>query len=172
MMYEVGKRYPEFISRQDNPRCGFADNELIVTVSLGHITSHELEQFQSETQFEIRYVILNKLCFFLLKFGDMEWMDVPFSPCIGKSFALQNVKPNQGYACTVMVFERTTGELKHQRLIGLGELFSRDLQRDLEELKEKGMSVEEYMSNLMVVQSTYSTKELVRMAGVRNRFRL
>lgn len=172
MIYKVGERYPELATGEEIVSFTVQDDGMTYLIGMPHLTENELSQFKADTQFEARYVNVRGIFFLLCKFGTMEWMDAPYNPAVGRPFELHKLGTCEGYAFHVMLFDTATGELKTQRLIGLGELFSRGLKREFDDAKRDKMSVESYLAQAQYIQSVYSTKDLVRMAGARCRFRL
>ncbi len=161
-MYTVGKVYPEFATGEEGPSCAMTDNGLIVVVKMPGITAQEEAQFKAGNPMEIRFVSVRGTFFFLLRFGSMDWMDAPFSPHLAPAFKLDDVADGQGYACTVMLVDSKTGELRNFRLIGLGTGFSRALKKELAALP--AMPTLDYYHTLDAVMSAYPTSALVKIA--------
>lgn len=161
-IYRVGKVYPEFATGEEGPSCAMTDNGLIVVVKMQGITAREEAQFKAGTPMEIRFVSVRGAFFFLFRFGEMDWMDAPFSPHLAPAFKLDDVADGQGYSCTVMLVDSKTGELRSLRLMGLGTDFCRALKKELGALP--AMPTLDYYYTLDAVIVTYPTATLVKRA--------
>lgn len=160
--YRVGKVYPEFATGEEGPSCAMTDNGLMVVVKMPGITAWEEAQFKAGTPMELRFVSVRGVFFFLLRFGDMDWMDAPFSPHLAPAFKLDDLADGQGYSCTVMLADSKTGELRSLRLIGLGTGFCLALKKELRALP--AMPTLDYYYTLDAVMAAYPTAALAKLA--------
>lgn len=162
--YTVGTRYPEFATGADIIRSAVTASGITLTVSLAGISASEEAQFRQGAPFEIRFCTVRGVFFWLVKFGDMDWMDAPYNPALGEPVELDLIDDSEGYALTIMLFDSTTGELHNVRLIGLGTDFSRAVRREIQGLLAEPLPAYLYDNALAAVMAAYPTRDLVRMA--------
>lgn len=77
---------------------------------------------------------------------------------------LSSVGKNQGLGLTIMLVDAVTGEIKHMRLVGLSERFTKQLFKVVSEQKLKDFNVIEYREALNKIYSSYSTNQIVKMS--------
>lgn len=149
------------------------DCGLSLHVFLNGVSPQEREQFATDKPFEIRFVVIKRILFFCLKFGNMDWADCAFSPnlyspppCFGK------VAAGQGLALNILLIDSGAGELLNVRLIGLGHEFSESFQTWCKLSLEMELSRDEYMKRIDSVYSEHSTLDLVGMTSAADRYRL
>jgi len=129
--------------------------------------------FNSPTEEEIIDIRLGKVqygyyreynvIFMLFKFGNLEWMDCPYSVHLSKDLTnMQEPNEGLGYAVNIYLVDATTGILKVARLIGMNTRVSTMLKKDL--IKQKILSFENYQENLVAIYNKLSTKEMVKRA--------
>lgn len=165
--FSVGTRYPEYATGTDAIRCAVTASGITLIVSLAGISASEETQFQQGAPLELRFCTVRGVFFWLVKFGDMEWMDAPYNPALGEPVELDLIDDGEGFALTVLLFDSTTGELRNVRLIGLGTDFSRAVRREIQGLLADPLLAPVYDSVLASVMSAYPTRDLVRMARQR-----
>ncbi len=150
----------------DTIRFDIGETGATVHVALRNLTEYEIGNFQASSPFQIRYVIVDGIIMMLFKFGDMAWMDTPYSPHIGlKPTTINFIKEGEGLALTIYLIEAATGELKNIRLIGLGTDFSKKLMVDIQNARLTEFNLAEYNAKLNCVFSKYDTKKLVQIAS-------
>ena len=135
-------------------------------------TKTEVAQFVNGSLFEIRAVELNKLIIITSKVGTMPWCDAPYNPNFGDCRLDPVETKTQGYGLTLLLTDSPAGTLKHMRLIGLGNDFSRKFRKLVLENKELLMSESEYDRRLQEIFAKYTTDQIVEYSSsIRYRYR-
>ena len=102
----------------------------------------------------------------------MPWMDAPFHAGLARNLTkLQDIEEGQGYGCTVILADSSTGIVKAIRYIGLGTEYSRRLKRHIEEQMNEPFNESEYDNNLYRIMKNYFTRDMVRFSEVNYRIR-
>ena len=161
----VGQVVDSFKNHQEGVVFDITDSGAIMKIFCRRPTQEEMEQFKDGKQFEIRFIELYGVIMITVKIGNLNWMDAPYTPHLSKNLSeLQPIGTNQGLALTIMLIDTATGEIKHLRLIGLSEKFTKQLFKTVAEQKRKPFSVAEYSHNIYRIFSTYSTVQLAKMS--------
>ncbi|MFR8871637.1 MAG: hypothetical protein ACLVIH_16775 [Paraclostridium sordellii] len=163
MLLEVGKPI-EGIEKRYNEGITFdiTDNGANVIIKFDSPILEEIKAIKEE-KIKYAYYMQGNVIFMLFKFGDLDWMDAPYSVHLSKNLTrFLEINDGQGLALNIHLVDAKTGILKVLRLVGLSNAFSKALIKDIE--KQKEMSYEGYESTMNTIFRTYSTKELVKRA--------
>ena len=162
---EVGKIITEFIGHPEAPKFGLSDDGAELMVFFNAPTEKEVRQFASKKPFEIRFVKLKNIFMICVKIGELEWMDMPYSPHLSKQFPkLMSPNDNQGMALIITCLDNRTGVIKENRLLGLSNKFTRDFFAEILDETQNPFSREEFEGNLKTIYSRYSTRQLVKLS--------
>lgn len=165
----VGKIYPEWQTKQDGFRLEWGDTGFILYTMLNGISADEKEQFAPQKKLTVRYTIIGDVCYFTFMFGDMPWVDCPFSPAIynaiGKKATFPEIEDGKGLSLTVLLIDTGTGELCRVRLIGLGHDFSLQWQEWAKEAAEKQLPFDEYNRQIDETYREYASVALAIKGG-------
>ena len=130
--FKVGEIVEKFVHHQEGTLFDIADDGASMIVFFNKPTEEEIAQFSSESPFEIRSIKLNDVIAITAKIGNLNWMDAPYNANLSKNLTQLNFPDkNQGLALTLILVDAATGEIKHIRLIGLSERFTRNLFEDV-----------------------------------------
>ena len=164
--YEVGQVVEQFKNHQEGSCFDIDDSGAGLKVYFNNPRKDEIEQFAAGKKFEIRFVELYGVIMLTIKIGNLPWMDAPYTPHLSKNLTrLEVLDEGQGLALTLMLINAVTGEIKHLRLIGLPERFSRKLFAAIKEQKEKSFDKAEYAMAIRRIYSSYSCGQLSKMGN-------
>lgn len=163
--YEVGKVTEEFKHHQECVKFDIADDGAVMLVFFQNPTAEEIKQFEAGRNFEISFAELYGVIMITVKIGSLNWMDAPYSPHLSKNLTkFQMPNENQGLGLTLVLIDAVTGEIKHVRLLGLSEKFTKQLFGIVMEQKIREFDIVEYNNSLNRIYSTYSTNQIVKMS--------
>lgn len=163
--YRVGQVIENFKNHHEGVLFDIADDGATLIIFFGNPTQDEINQFKSGNKFEIRFLELYGLIIITAKIGNLNWMDAPYLSHLSKNLSeLSSVGKNQGLGLTIMLVDAVTGEIKHMRLVGLSERFTKQLFKVVSEQKLKDFNVIEYREALNKIYSSYSTNQIVKMS--------
>lgn len=163
--FTVGKVYEEAIGYQEGILFDVNDSGILVKVFFENPTNNEIEQFNADMPFEMKLVELRNIIFPLLKFGNLQWMDAPYSVHLSKNLDhLEVPTEGNGLAMQIALYDTHTGKLCNNRVIGLSTKMSKKLIKIINEQKQKPFDRREYDRNIRDVYATYPTKKLLQMA--------
>ena len=165
MKYEVGgylegyaKNYPEGV------RFDITDEGASIITYFQRPSSSEINQFKTG-KIKLGYYTYKNVIMLLIKIGDLEWMDAPYSSHLSKNLTeIQEVKEGQGLATTIALVDALSGEIKTLRLVGANHRLTKGLLKAVGE--QKKMSFDNYDENITYLFRTYSIKELVKRANM------
>lgn len=163
--YEIGQVIDNFKHHQECVKFDISDDGATMFVFFQSPTEQEIEQFKSGKNFELRFTELYKVIMLTVKIGNLNWMDAPYSPHLSRQLTkFQLPGEGQGVVLTLMLIDAITGEIKHIRLLGLSERFTKQLFRIVMEQKSSNFDLIEYNKSLNKIYSTYSTNQIVKMS--------
>lgn len=163
--FKVGEIVEKFAHHQEGTLFDIADDGASMIVFFNKPTEAEIAQFASENPFEIRSVKLNEVIVITVKIGNLNWMDAPYNVNLSKNLTQLNFPDrNQGLALTLILVDAVTGKIKHMRLIGLTERFTKNLFEDVWEQFDDNFNKEVYGSKIKDLFCRYSTKEIVKIS--------
>lgn len=158
---EVGKLFREGCTRcQEGIRFDINDAGCDLYIYFSNPSNEEIQDIK-DGKFKAGYYTEDNAIFMLFKFGNLTWMDAPYSIHLSKNLTnFQLFDGGQGLALHVYFIDANTGILKVMRLIGLKTRFSIQLIEAVE--KQKKMPYQDYQYNINSIMAKYSTKDLVK----------
>lgn len=164
--YEVGQCIENFKNHKEGVQFDISDDGATMLVFFETPTQNEIEQFKSGKKFEIRFIILNDVIMITTKIGNLNWMDAPYTPHLSKNLTKYQI-PNEGegLGLTLYLVDTATGEIKHMRLLGLSERFTRKLFGSAMEIKMKEFDKTQYIIKLSDIFNRYDTKQIAKMSS-------
>lgn len=163
--YSVGQVISGFIGKPEAPVFDVTDTGATMVVLFNKPKESEIEQFRQNNKFEIRFTELYGVIMITVKIGDLEWMDMPYSPHLSKNLTKISI-PSDGLGLSLflMLVDTSTGMIKNMRLIGLSENFSKKFLGAVMEQKMKPFDRYVYDATISKIYSSYSTKEIVKIS--------
>lgn len=163
--YTVGKVYQGVVNHQEGSVFDIDDCGISLHVYMKKPTAHEIEQFASGKPFEMKLAQLRNVILPMFKFGDMDWMDAPYTVHLSRNLTKLEVPANgNGLAMTVHLYDTQTGKLLCNRLLSLSAEISRGFIKMVMEQKEKPFYEQDYLDNIRSIYTAYPTRKLLKMA--------
>lgn len=163
----VGKKYPEFVGR-DVTIFDVTDGGAILYVGLPFIRDEEVEEF-GKGDIEVRFCVIRKEIFLTVKMGKKMTLDAPYNPYLSIYLTeLPEILDGFGMACTINIFDSISGEVKALRKFTLSTEFSRRFICECKEILSKPFDFTQHDRNVSQVLSSYTTKQLAKMAFARD----
>ena len=163
--FHVGMRESKWATGFDGGVIEFGDNGLLLYVFLKAITEKELDEYTNDSRFNLRFSIIENICFFVARFGKGGIFDLPFSPSIYEKPALvHELALEQGIALTVFIIDSSVGELKNIRFIGLGHDISVRWQDWYTKALRDKIEMDVYNKKIDEIYSNYSLEDLQAMS--------
>lgn len=164
--YEVGKSYDEFRC-MEQVKMNLDGSGLTLYLMYNNPSNEEVSEYSSNHPMQIGYVYMHGVLLFVIRFGNQQWIDVPYHPLIGARPTIpEEIEGGQGLSLFVCLADCSTGVVKQLRLIGLETIFSRKLCHLLREMSNKPFDPVSYDTELNEIYATYRTKDLARMMDV------
>lgn len=127
-------------------------------------TDKEIQQIKND-KFEIGLYTQDEIIFILSKFGDLDWMDSPYSVHLSPAVELEQSKGKQGYGLNVLLVDASSGIIRAIRLIGLSNEFSCKLKDAMERQKTMSFNKIDYDQKINRIYSKYNTDNLVNLSS-------
>lgn len=163
--YKIGQIVDAFKYHAEEVFFDIANDGAAMLVFFKDPTSDEIQQFSAGTNFEIRFTELYGVIMITVKIGSLNWMDAPYTPHLSHNLTNYEFSTkNQGLALTLFLIDANSGEVKHIRLLGLSEEFTKRLFNLIVAHKAKTFSQTEYASSLRRIFTTYLTSEIVKLS--------
>lgn len=158
---EVGQLFKKDVTKYpEGARFDITDGGCNLCIYFSNPSDSEIKNIK-EDRFKAGYYAEENAIFMLFKFGNLPWIDAPYSVHLSKSLTgFQLFDGWEGLALNIYLVDAATGILKAMRLIGLKTRFSIHIIDAVE--KQKKMSFENYDINVRSIMSKYSTKDLVK----------
>ena len=116
----------------------------------------------------MKKITMNNIIFLTFKFGDLPWMDAPYTPHLSKNLHFDDFNDlkddGKGLSLIVYLIDSDNGQIKVMRLLGMDNKFSRSLIKDISEISQKEFDQFTYHADLSQVYCKYSTNDLTKLA--------
>lgn len=163
--YEVGQIVDSFKNHAEGVQFDILDDSATILVFFQSPTPQEIAQFKSGKNFEIRFTELYDIIMITVKIRNLNWMDAPYTPHLSHNLTkFQLPNKNQGLGLVLILVDAFTGEIKHIRLLGLSERFTKRLFGIAMEHKAKAFDKRSYSNSLNKIFSTYQTNQIVKLS--------
>lgn len=163
-LLELGKVHKEYIGMPEGISSTLTESGVQVLITFDKPIQEEITQIRSG-QAQFKLLLKNDIPFMLSKFGKLDWMESPIRVDDEQLQGINNMNDVAlGYGMYVILTDVSTGIIHALRAIGLGNGFSKELNKML--LRAPILSKEEYIKKVFAVQRAYTTKELVKMTNI------
>lgn len=165
-MLEVGKPFKKGVVEYDEGcKIDITDNGIEIFLYYKGVTKRDIQDVSSGSKVKCGLITLGDVIFFLFKFGNANWIDMPYSVHLSKHLSsLKEVSGIDGYATHIYLINADNGNLEHMRMIGLPTEFSQEIYSEVMDQKTKLFDCAKYAVQLQDTYLKYSTKQLVNMA--------
>lgn len=164
--YEIGQTVPSFIGHSECVQFDINDSGAMMVVFFNRPTQEEINQFAAGKNFEIRFTQISGVIMITTKIGNLNWMDAPYNPHLSKNLTTFELPDNnKGLGLTLVLVDSSTGQIKHLRLIGLSEQFTKRLFGAALEQKMQDFDAVAYQSAIARIYAAYPTAQIVKMSG-------
>ena len=128
-LLQLGYHRDEWINIVDGMQLEWRDEcGLVLFVYFNNPTDAEIDQFSSNSRFEVAFKAIDCVGFFSFKFGSLPWGDCAFSPNLYLNNSItprfEKDKFNIGIVLHIFLVDTSIGELKIRRRVILGNEFS------------------------------------------------
>ena len=157
----VGEKY-DFLKGIEGASINLTPGGLQLIVRFSNPEKEEINNYKNK---EIKYKMLftKNIIFFLFKFGDEDWIDVPFH--FSEDDELEEISNNSdGYAITVFLGNSEDGTLEVMRLFSLNNNMSKNFYKLKVQQLSKDFSDLEYNIALNEVYRKYTTKDMLKLS--------
>ena len=159
----VAEHYKEAIGREDGLQFDLDDSGVIIPLYYHEPTEDEIAQMKSDQPVRMGLIARQNVLIILMKFGNLNWMDAPYSPHLSKNLTHlpDSIADDEGFLAQLALFNTADGELKWLRAFSLGPKFSRDLVRETRTLLNRPFSKAAYAADIPAAYN-FTTRELVK----------
>lgn len=163
-MLKVNEVYESYIGMPEGISATLTESGVQVLITFDTPIQEEID-FIRVGKAEFKLILKNDIPFLLSKFGGLDWMESPIRVDEEQIASISDMKcDDMGYGMYVILADVKTGAVKALRAIGLGNGFSKELNKMM--LVAPILSKEEYIKNVLAVQRAYTNKELVKMSYI------
>ena len=161
---EVGGKFTALANRPEGTYFEITESGLTWFFNYAGPTDEEIAAISEGSPFEIRSTVMNGVLWMFVKCGNEAWAEAPYNPHLSKAPELAEVEgDSMGYGLTLIMIDATTQTIRHLRLIGLGNRFSRQLYADVQELLARPFDAHAYDDAIAKAQTVYSTPQMVKL---------
>lgn len=163
--FEVGKSYREALGHEESVMFDVTDSGVIIPIYFRGPREDEIQQFKSGEIIRMAYVAKNNVLIIMMKFGNLDWMDAPYTPYFSKNLTHlpDEIPADEGLTAHLLIFDTESGVLKTQRIFSLRERMSTALINEINEIKKKPFSLDAYNADLRSAYR-FTTSQLLRQA--------
>ena len=167
--YEVGKYIEDIPKRYDEGiKFDLTDLGINIPIFFDTPTINEVKEFE-EGKIKLGYYTYKNVILVLIKIGNLEWMDMPYSVHLSKYLTtIKDFEEGNGLGLTTTLYliNARNGILEALRVTGANNRLSVNLIKDIKKQKEMTFKEEEFDNNLNYIYKTYTTKELINRAKI------
>lgn len=161
MRFEIDGKYPNTKGKPDGVLFDIDDGGGQLLFLMDSPTEAEIKNVRYGSidfaLFESRNII-----FLLAKFGELNWIDTPYSVHLSKTYKLRKITEGEGLSTLIMLVDTRTETIKTLRLVSFSTEFTRSLFSLIEKQNEK--QIENYDANLSYIYATTQTEKMVAQA--------
>lgn len=161
---KVGTILKHAIGKADGPQINISDSGIDILVHMKKPSEEEKMQFEAQkSPFQMKLALEKNIIFFLLKFGDMPWMDAPYNVHLSEGLTtLPEIEEGRGLAARVYLIDTNTGKIEAMRLLGLTTSISKLIVKLVKNQQNTEFNMSEYVAAVQDVYAKKSTNRLVK----------
>ncbi len=164
-VYAYGDVLPQYIGRYDSIQFDFRKGCSILLIFLPDPTQEELREIKYQP-FEARMTCLPDVLWLTFRFGNLGFMDAPFSPHLTNGIQYPTDLDGACDILQIFVIDSATGTVKAIRAISYSEGFSAALRVGCMCLLPQDFNATAYDYLLCSTQQRYSAEEIAKAATV------
>lgn len=165
-VYEVGKQYGFAVGHEEGCYFDLADAGGTILVYMDRPTEKEIKAMRPDQPIKMAMTPFKHLAMMLLKFGDQNWMDAPYTAHLSRQLTqIPEVGDGEGLLVMIYLFDTSDGHLVSMRQISLSTDLTRLIFRIAKEQRDVPFDEIAYAEELRSVYSKYQTRDLVGMAS-------
>ena len=160
---EIGGKFSALAGRPEGTFFDITESGPVWIFNYANPTTEEISDVSEGSPFEIRMLPMKDVLWFFVKCGSQEWAEAPYTPHLSKAPNLNPIKDDrEGYALTLLMVDASTQTIRHIRMLGLGNKFSRQLKRNVDNLLTQPFDKALYDLSIRKTQAVYSTDQLAK----------
>lgn len=164
--YEVGKLFEEGKTQyQEGIKFDFNQGGGTLYILYDRPKQKEVEEIR-KGRLQMGILYKQDIIFLLFKFGNLNWMDAPYSYQLSEPHELSTPEDDTGYSMTVLLIDAATGILKVVRQIGWPTKMSRQFHDYVAQQRNRDFSNHLYNAKLNEIYKNYTTNYLVGVADI------
>jgi len=168
---EVGMPYSRIVGRGEGVFFDISYPGIELIYNYDKPTREEIAAVKMDKPVEIRVVEIDGVIIVTSKFGSLRWSDAPYNPRLGRC-QLDELEPGTlGYGLTFFLTESPSGVIRHMRLLGLGNSFSRGFRDMVYANKKVAISVSDYDKKTTDVFSRFNAEDIANRSTLRYRIK-
>ncbi len=162
--FEVGKINPE-LAGPERIQFDITGSGAVLLVRFNKVYSSDVAAFKSG-RIEIKMALMKNIIFMLFRFGDLPWMDAPYTAHLSPYLSIPDIQDGCGIAVTVILCD-IEGRVFEIKLMSFSNDFSKALEKAIIQQLNTEFNYREYNENIANIYSAYTTKNLVGMSSYR-----
>lgn len=136
---------------------------IMVLLNFSWPTEKEIESWSTGQELELRICTVRDIPFLLIKAPGQNWVDAPIHPALCRAELPLITDSHSGFGLQLVMTDAANGKIKLNRLVGLGNDFSKALRLAISYVMEDAPT--DYAAELAEVYNTYTTDQLVKMSN-------
>ncbi len=162
----LGQEFPSQKGQADHSQFDITNPCSILFVTLDKPTNYELEQFASK-QKVIRMTQFPGCIWMTFKFGELEWMDAPYSPHLSKQADFPGAIHSGGCSSiSLAVVDSSDGKVKYCERLSFSEEFATSLKESVSLLLAQPFNKDRYDYLLEDVQSQLEPTQIAEKSWI------
>ena len=158
----VGQPFAPMVGQSEGARFGLDASGAIICVGLCSPTAKEIEAFAVNKPLRVGLFYRDDVMFMLFRFGDLPWMDAPYSPHLSPANPIQYIPDGQGLAMTCILTDVPSGVIKQNiRAVGLSTMFTRQFSMVARDVLAQPFDPAAYNRAIARLMRQYSTRDMV-----------
>lgn len=165
-VFAVGELYKSGITKyNEGARFDFTQSGAVLELYFKSPTINEVQEIKNGC-FKTGFVEFAGVIFMLFKFGNLNWIDAPYSVHLSKPFEFEEPTRGSGYGLNIFFIDANTGILKNIRYIGLSTEFSLSFKNAVLKQRKAEFNNNYYSAALQNIYLKYTTNDLVKLSNI------
>ena len=158
------------MEKQDHVAFNVDHDGIVMKISFNNLTQTEIKEFATGKDLNIGLTDLEGISMFAVKAGNLNWIAVPYIPCLSECVKKFNVwNKDSSIRLKLVLDEGETGKAKWVRSIRLTKKWHEDLNTALVKQEDRVMDRNEYDRAVERIYSNYSIQHVVeRLESVKS----
>lgn len=151
---------------KDECRANYSSSGLEFYIAFAGVSSKEKKEFQTAITTKVKFCPFNEIGMFCVKLGNLNWIDMPYSPSIDPNITLYDFDKylNSSLPLIITCIDSSIGKIISQFSVNLSADFTENFISWAKSKLNNKLVYNQYLTKVNLIYQRYKTSDLIKKA--------